>query len=99
MVRGALRSIAARSIELGGDPERLRRLPADTSPLPRRAKSLDMNTTASPREDPWSIEPQPPFKGQEQIDPPGKTSEMSPRPDHGEKSYRGNGLLQDFATV
>ncbi len=32
------------------------------------------------------------FPAQEQ-EPPGLTSEMTPRPDHGEESYEGNGLL------
>lgn len=57
-----------------------------------------MNTTATTR-DPRTCLPQPPFEGQEQIAPPGQTTEMSPRPDHGEESYRGNGLLRDFAAV
>jgi len=35
----------------------------------------------------------PPFD-QEAIAPPGLTSEMNPTPDHGEKTYRGNRLLQ-----
>ncbi len=36
--------------------------------------------------------PKPPFKQQHQ-DPPGLASKMEPRPDHGEKSYRGSGKL------
>jgi len=36
--------------------------------------------------------PKPPFKRQHQ-DPPGLASKMEPRPDHGEKSYRGFGKL------
>lgn len=36
--------------------------------------------------------PHPPFEKQQQ-EWPGLASKMSPRPDHGEKSYRGSGLL------
>jgi NAD(P)-dependent dehydrogenase (short-subunit alcohol dehydrogenase family) len=36
--------------------------------------------------------PKPPFPGQEQPWP-GLTSKMTPRPDHGEESYRGSGRL------
>ena len=36
--------------------------------------------------------PHPPFEKQEQ-EWPGLASRMTPRPDHGEKSYRGSGLL------
>src|SRR4029079_18221958 len=40
-----------------------------------------------------------PFKKQEQIDPPGLTSEMDPKPDHGEETYQGHGLLKDLRTL
>src|SRR3954471_9947887 len=43
-------------------------------------------------EDPTTKYPKPPFKGQEQPWP-GLASKMEPRPDHGEKSYKGSGLL------
>lgn len=36
--------------------------------------------------------PTPPFPEQQQ-EPPGKTAEMKPVPDHGEKSYKGDGKL------
>jgi hypothetical protein len=36
--------------------------------------------------------PKPPFKMQHQ-DPPGLASKMDPRPDHGERSYKGSGKL------
>jgi NAD(P)-dependent dehydrogenase (short-subunit alcohol dehydrogenase family) len=49
--------------------------------------------------DPREAGHKPPFKDQEQIHPPGLTSEMHPVPDHGEESYRGNGLLEGFATL
>jgi NAD(P)-dependent dehydrogenase (short-subunit alcohol dehydrogenase family) len=43
-------------------------------------------------DDPRTKYPQPPFK--EQTQPwPGLAGKMSPRPDHGEKSYRGSGRL------
>lgn len=37
--------------------------------------------------------PKPPFRPQQQPFP-GKTDKMDPRPDHGEKSYQGHGLLK-----
>ncbi|MBT2478842.1 SDR family oxidoreductase [Streptomyces sp. ISL-94] len=42
--------------------------------------------------------PQPDFPPQEQ-EPPGATRPMEPVPDHGEGSYRGNGLLEDRKAV
>ena len=43
-------------------------------------------------EDPISKYPKPPFKSQSQPWP-GLASKMDPRPDHGEKSYKGSGRL------
>lgn len=43
-------------------------------------------------EDPTMKYPKPPFKGQSQPWP-GLASKMEPRPDHGEKSYKGSGRL------
>jgi NAD(P)-dependent dehydrogenase (short-subunit alcohol dehydrogenase family) len=43
-------------------------------------------------EDPTTKYPKPPFKSQSQPWP-GLTSKMEPRPDHGEKSYKGSGRL------
>ena len=43
-------------------------------------------------EDPAKKHPKPPFKGQEQPWP-GLAGKMDPRPDHGEKSYKGSGRL------
>src|SRR3954462_13675469 len=44
-------------------------------------------------EDPTTKYPRPPFK--EQSQPwPGLVSKMDPRPDHGEKSYKGTGRLK-----
>ncbi|MER5733516.1 SDR family oxidoreductase [Streptomyces sp. NPDC002138] len=48
--------------------------------------------------DPVTRHPSPPFPDQEQ-DHPGFTEAMNPRPDHGEESYRGHGLLTDRAAV
>jgi NAD(P)-dependent dehydrogenase (short-subunit alcohol dehydrogenase family) len=42
--------------------------------------------------------PTPPFEEQEQA-PPGYESEMRPRPDYGESSYRGTGRLEGKAAV
>jgi len=44
-------------------------------------------------QDPKQVEPQPPFPEQRQ-DHPGIESEMQPRPDFGEQTYRGSGRLQ-----
>ncbi len=43
-------------------------------------------------QDPRTKFPKPPFKGQEQPWP-GLAGKMEPRPDHGEKSYKGSGRL------
>src|SRR3954466_11421190 len=43
-------------------------------------------------EDPTKKYPKPPFKAQSQPWP-GLASKMEPRPDHGEKTYRGSGRL------
>ncbi|WP_375436163.1 SDR family oxidoreductase [uncultured Hymenobacter sp.] len=43
--------------------------------------------------DPTKTYPKPPFKGQSQPWP-GLASQMDPRPDHGEKSYKGSGRLK-----
>lgn len=47
---------------------------------------------ASAPEDPTSKYPKPPFKSQSQPWP-GLANQMEPRPDHGEKSYKGSGRL------
>jgi NAD(P)-dependent dehydrogenase (short-subunit alcohol dehydrogenase family) len=56
-------------------------------------------TTIQTETDPRETGPKPPFEGQKEIKPPGKTKEMDPKPDHGEDTYRGNGLLQGCAAV
>jgi hypothetical protein len=44
--------------------------------------------------DPKTQGPKPEFP-QKKIDPPGSNAELTPRPDHGEGSYRGLGRLTD----
>jgi NAD(P)-dependent dehydrogenase (short-subunit alcohol dehydrogenase family) len=46
------------------------------------------------RRDPRTAYPEPPFPEQKQ-EPPGTESELEPRADHGEDSYRGSGRLED----
>lgn len=48
--------------------------------------------TAEPLVDPTTKYPKPPFNNQSQPWP-GLASKMDPRPDHGEKSYKGSGRL------
>ena len=48
--------------------------------------------------DPKELEPKPPFPEQQQ-EPAGLESEMEPRPDYGEQSYRGSSKLQGKAAV
>src|SRR5204862_7890957 len=49
-------------------------------------------------DDPKEAGAKPPFKPQQQ-EPPGQTREMDPRPDHGERSYRGSGKLEGRAAL
>jgi NAD(P)-dependent dehydrogenase (short-subunit alcohol dehydrogenase family) len=59
------------------------------------ANRQDSNSESNPPqnlEDPTTKYPKPPFE--EQSQPwPGLASKMNPRPDHGEKSYKGSGRL------
>ena len=48
--------------------------------------------------DPTKAHPTPPQPGQKQS-PPGRTNEMDPKPDHGEKSYKGSGRLAGKAAL
>jgi len=52
----------------------------------------------SKTQDPKELEAKPPFPEQEQ-EPVGLESEMEPRPDYGEESYRGSGKLEGKAAV
>jgi NAD(P)-dependent dehydrogenase (short-subunit alcohol dehydrogenase family) len=45
--------------------------------------------------DPRNVGHKPPHKEQEKIPVPGENSQMNPKPDHGEDSYRGLGRLKD----
>jgi NAD(P)-dependent dehydrogenase (short-subunit alcohol dehydrogenase family) len=56
------------------------------------AEENEKAMTPEKLQDPTSKYPKPPFKGQEQPWP-GLASKMEPRPDHGEKSYKGSGRL------
>ena len=60
---------------------------------PARAQSVINEAAAMPPKNPLNAYPAPPFPGQQQPWP-GLTSKMSPRPDHGETSYRGSGRLK-----
>ncbi|GAA2960269.1 MULTISPECIES: SDR family oxidoreductase [Streptomycetaceae] len=57
-----------------------------------------MPSEADRPQDPTTAHPRPDFPDQHQ-ETPGWTGPMDPPPDHGEDSYRGSGLLQDFRTV
>ena len=56
-------------------------------------QSASRTVTKQPLQDPTKKFPKPPFPKQSQTWP-GLASKMEPRPDHGEKSYRGSGRLQ-----
>jgi NAD(P)-dependent dehydrogenase (short-subunit alcohol dehydrogenase family) len=63
--------------------------------LPRTfaaAEKAQEQMTPQKLEDPTRKYPKPPFKGQSQPWP-GLAGKMEPRPDHGEKSYKGSGRL------
>src|SRR5262245_7311376 len=69
------------------------------SHLPRRERSGDAAVACGDSIDgvgmlvnPTTAYPKPPFRRQPQ-DAPGLASKMNPRPDHGEKTYRGSGRL------
>lgn len=50
-------------------------------------------------QDPRNAGPRPPYPGDQQQTRPGLTTKMTPRPDHGEESYVGKGLLVGQATL
>jgi NAD(P)-dependent dehydrogenase (short-subunit alcohol dehydrogenase family) len=56
-------------------------------------QSASRTVTKQPLQDPTKKFPKPPFPKQSQKWP-GLASKMEPRPDHGEKSYRGSGRLE-----
>jgi NAD(P)-dependent dehydrogenase (short-subunit alcohol dehydrogenase family) len=49
-------------------------------------------------DDPKDAGPKPPFKTPQQ-EPPGETRQMAPKPDHGERSYKGSGKLAGRAAL
>src|SRR4051812_7775067 len=66
-----------------------------TAAAPARAASAlspSSPTTSEGLQDPTTKYPKPPFEGQSQPWP-GLASRMNPRPDHGEKTYKGSGRL------
>jgi NAD(P)-dependent dehydrogenase (short-subunit alcohol dehydrogenase family) len=62
--------------------------------MPRALAADNKQEPMTPQklEDPTKKYPKPPFKGQSQPWP-GLAGKMEPRPDHGEKSYKGSGRL------
>lgn len=56
-------------------------------------QGISETDTVQKLEDPTNKYPKPPFKGQSQPWP-GLASQMDPKPDHGEKTYKGSGRLR-----
>ncbi len=81
-------SISRRNIVSGGAGLGL----AAAAAAPVLAQSAAPSAPAQPLQDPTTKYPRPPFPAQSQPWP-GLASRMSPRPDHGETSYRGSGRL------
>lgn len=50
-------------------------------------------------QDPRTLYFQPPFKDQQPFDMPGLTKDMSPQPDHGEKTYQGTNKLSGMTAL
>jgi len=65
---------------------------ASAAVVPELAHGSSNSPTAQPLQNPVDKYPKPPFESQSQPWP-GLASKMNPRPDHGEKSYRGSGRL------
>lgn len=66
---------------------------ASINPILANALNDNQNFITNGPEDPTTKYPRPPFKEQKQPWP-GLVSKMDPRPDHGEKSYKGSGRLK-----
>ena len=66
---------------------------ASINPILANALNDNQNFITNEPEDPTTKYPRPPFKEQKQPWP-GLVSKMDPRPDHGEKSYKGSGRLK-----
>lgn len=69
-----------------------RTLGTPVASAPKAAKT-PVIAKPSPLVDPTSKYPKPPFNSQSQ-EWPGLAGKMDPRPDHGEKTYKGSGRLQ-----
>lgn len=65
---------------------------AATAAFAQSSAAVPSSATAVPISNPADKYPKPPFKAQSQPWP-GLAGRMEPRPDHGEKSYRGSGRL------
>jgi NAD(P)-dependent dehydrogenase (short-subunit alcohol dehydrogenase family) len=65
---------------------------ATLAPAPLASAKGSASMPAQELKDPTSKYPKPPYKKQSQSWP-GLASKMEPRPDHGEKSYKGSGRL------
>jgi NAD(P)-dependent dehydrogenase (short-subunit alcohol dehydrogenase family) len=63
-----------------------------TAAAPALGSRADTSRASTGLEDPTTKYPKPPFEGQSQPWP-GLAGRMNPRPDHGEKSYKGSGRL------
>ena len=84
---------AARRLAVGGMTGGVAAAYASTAKADIGAASAQMGpATAALKPNPVAQYPQPPFKPQEQKWP-GLAGKMVPRPDHGEKSYKGSGRL------
>ncbi|UEM06259.1 SDR family oxidoreductase [Skermanella rosea] len=67
-------------------------LPGVSPAAAQQAGSTAAVPPQAAKQNPLTQYPKPPFPQQRQ-EPPGLASKMEPRPDHGEKSYRGAGKL------
>jgi NAD(P)-dependent dehydrogenase (short-subunit alcohol dehydrogenase family) len=68
------------------------------APSAQAAVTIEGSSPAPSRQNPVTEYPKPPFRSQSQPWP-GLASKMVPRPDHGEKSYRGSGRLRGRAAL
>jgi NAD(P)-dependent dehydrogenase (short-subunit alcohol dehydrogenase family) len=70
-----------------------------TQEIPRRkVERNEMTEDQTKQQDPVNQYPQPEFPEQA-LEYPGLESEMEPRPDYGEKTYRGSGRLEGKAAI
>jgi NAD(P)-dependent dehydrogenase (short-subunit alcohol dehydrogenase family) len=77
---------------VGGLAAGLVAVPAVLAEGQAEAANVPSNAAQNAMQDPTKLYPQPPFPSQTQP-PPGLQSRMNPRPDCGEKTYRGSGRL------